>query len=163
MDQGHGHDPVVEVLEQGEGLGVGGAVHLEEDQGGDDGEVVLDPVVDLLEENLLFPKGRLNLVLSPFPLRHVHEGHQDQVVDDDSGDHDRPLRPVLAGYPVVMGFDVAAVLGGPGHGLLPDPDRHPVPHQPAACQDVHVGQDGGAINPGDLRNPGPNPGGDHHG
>jgi len=57
MDQRHGVDPVLALPEEVGRLPVPDVRHLQVEQTADDLEVVLDPVVHLLEQDLFFPQG----------------------------------------------------------------------------------------------------------
>ena len=88
MDEGHRPDAVLAVLEHADGLRVLEVAGLEAEQGGDDLHVVLDPVVDLLEQDLLLVEGGLQGFFAPLPL----DGHGG--LGGHEGQHVHVLRPV---------------------------------------------------------------------
>ena len=64
---------------------------LEVEEAGDDLHVVLDPVMDLAEEDLLLAQRLPELVLGPGPLRRVVDEGDDQVRTADPGGPDADL------------------------------------------------------------------------
>ena len=74
MNKGHRFDAVFAVLEQRQRLLVLYVIGLEAQHAGNDLQVVLDPVVNFLEHDLLFPQGLFELQIRLFSRCHI-AGH----------------------------------------------------------------------------------------
>jgi hypothetical protein len=100
MNECHGSNPVLTLPEHLDGDGVGEMFRLQVEQTGDDLHVIFDPVVDLLEEDILFPEGRLEPVFGLSPLGHIEDrpldGRLSLVVDPAPQDFNEDKGPVFS-------------------------------------------------------------------
>src|SRR6476620_2245836 len=76
MEQSDGAHTTLALLEQPDRLRVRELIHLEVEHAGDDLEVVLHPMVDLLEQNLLLVQRRAKSGLDALPLRDVPDSRR---------------------------------------------------------------------------------------
>jgi len=99
MNESHRSNPVLTLPEHLDGGGVGEMFRLQVEQTGDNLHVILNPVVDLLEKDFLFPEGRLEPVFGLSPLGHIEDrpldGRLSLVLDPAPKDFNVDKGPVF--------------------------------------------------------------------